>query len=659
MNNFFDVKSVAIIGASANPKKLGHQILKNLIKGGFSGRIFPINLKEHTILGLPTYQSVLDVNAKIEMAVVVVPREIVPEVVLQCVHKEIPYVLIITAGFAEKDNVGKKLSQRLLKTTLGTKTKIIGPNTLGIIDNSNHLNLTFALSEVLPGEIGLILQSGAIGAAIFDWAKENSVGISKFISLGNKIHLDELDALELLGNDPVTKVIAIYLEEISNPAKFMVLTHEIGKIKPIIFLKGGVTSQGAKAATSHTAALSTSHELTDALCDQANLLVARDFEELLNFLSIFSTKVIDLAKNNLAIITNAGGPGILAADGASCNNLKVLRPSRNTESSLKQRLKTYASISNPFDLGGDALAENYREALEIVEKSQEYSAIAVILTPQTATEIEKTAHVITTFNRSKKSIIASFLGGAKIIKAIKILTQSHIPHYDDPAEGLRLLGKIYNYHQKKTYLDKTVEITSTANQTKLTDEEIIGYYKLPYIKSINVSNDAELMGHVDEIGFPLVYKTAKKITHKGKKHLVGLNIGNHDDLQRAVSSIGFPGVLQPMIESPFEIICGAKRDPRYGVVTLFGQGGIFTEEEKDIQIKILPLTERDLHEMIEETKIWKAISDRELLIEFCNIIIKLARIITENQDISEIELNPIKILSEKKLLAVDINIKRL
>lgn len=657
MENFFDPQSVALIGASANPKKLGHQLLKNLIKGGFKGAIFPVNLKEKKILKLPVFQSILDIHRKIDLACIIVPREIVPQVLRQCLHKEIPYVLIISAGFAEKDALGKKLQEELVTVTRGTKTRIIGPNCLGLIDTSGKLNLTFAATEVKPGGIGLILQSGAIGAAIFDWAKVNNVGISKFISLGNKVHLTEIDALRVFAQDPNTKVIALYLEEISNPAKFLFTCREVTAKKPIIILKGGATLAGAQAAQSHTAALSTPGKLNVALFEQANLLVAEDFEELLNFLEIFAKKTYDLEKNTLAIITNAGGPGILAADAAAHHKLILPKISASQSNKIAQKIKSFANLNNPFDLGGDASAESYFELLHFVENSPLFSSVIVIVTPQTATEIEKTAQVIKTFKTSEKPIVTSFLGGTKIQKAVKILTKNHLPHYDDPAEGIELLGKIYRYHRQREIPAKNIEIQPVINQTALTDEEIIKNYQLPCVKSYLVTNDAEVMGLVEEIGFPLVYKTAKKITHKGKARKVGLNITDKIALARALQVIGFPGIIQEMIDSFYEVIVGGRRDKVFGPMVIFGQGGIFTEENADISIKLLPLTEADLDEMIEAPRIWQAIKDLKVKILFKDLIIDLAKIILENQDIAEIELNPIKVMP-KKIIAVDINVKR-
>ena len=657
MTNFFQSSSIAIIGASRNPKKLGHQLLKNLIQAGFEGRIFPINLKEKRILCLPVYKSVLDVHARLDLACIIVPREIVPQIMRQCVHKEIPYILIITAGFSEKDSLGKKLERELLDITAHTKTKIIGPNCLGLVDTANHLNLTFASSKVNKGNISLILQSGAIGAAIFDWAQKNNIGINKFISLGNKVHFNELDSLDILAEDKATKIIALYLEEISEPIEFLIKCRQISQKKPIIILKGGLSKAGAKAASSHTAALSTAPELNETLFEQANLLVAQDFEELLNFLEIFSNKIFDLTSNNLAIITNAGGPGILAADAASRHGFRLVKLSSKIQKAITAKNPNFASLANPFDLGGDAKPEDFFQIINLIENHQSFSAILIIVTPQATTELEKIAKIITLFQTSQKPIIASFLGGLKIERALKILQKGRIPFYDDPAEALVLLGKIYHYWQKRNRSSKIIELQPVINQTELSSDEIIKNYNLPFVKSYLVNNDAELMGHVEEIGFPLVYKTAKKIVHRGKSGKIGLNISDALALHRAVLNLGFPGILQEMIDSPFEIIVGARRDPIFGPVMVFGQGGIFTEEKADTCLKLLPLTESDLDEMIKKAKIWPAISDFAVEDLIKNLILKLAKIILENPSIEIIELNPLKVL-KKEITAVDINIKR-
>ncbi len=656
-NNFFQSQSIAIIGASANPKKLGYQLLKNLLAAGFTGKVFPINLKEKEILGLESFQSVLDIHRQLDLAVIIVPREIVPQVLRQCVLKEIPYVVIISAGFAEKDAKGEKLQQELIKITKNSPTKIIGPNCLGIVDTTNNLNLTFAAADVLKGPIGLILQSGAIGAAIFDWAKSEEIGISKFISLGNKIHLTEIEALEILAGDEKTKAIALYLEEITDPPLFMAKCRELSLQKPIIILKGGMSIKGAKAAASHTGALSSPEELNSALFRQANLIVAEDYEELLDFLALFSSKIADFSENSLAIVTNAGGPGILAVDAASNFKMKLPKLSDKEIISLEKEISDFASLENPFDLGGDADALSYQKIIKFIQNINSFSAILAIVTPQATTNLEQIAQILSSFRGGPKILMACFLGGQRVAKSLDILAKAHLPHYDDPAEAIELLSKIYQYSKKREHPLTTVNLPKTVHHIHLSEQELISRYALPFAKSYEVSNDAEVMGHIETLGYPVAYKAAK-IRHRGKRGKVGLNIDDHSSLERAIRVIGFPGILQEMIDSSLEIIIGARRDTKFGVTLLFGQGGIFVEEQKDTSFAILPLTARDLDEMIEETKVWQTLKRIQVKEAIKEVILKVALLMVENDDIKEIELNPLKVLPQK-IIAVDLHLERI
>lgn len=656
MINFFNPKSIAIIGASNNPQKLGNQLLKNLINAGFEGQILPINLKEKEVLGLKAFQSVLDIHRSIDFAVIIVPREIVPHVLKQCVLKNIPTVLIISAGFAEKDLVGKKLQQELLEITKNTKTKIIGPNCLGIIDTANNVNLTFAAAQVLRGDVSLILQSGAMGAAIFDWAKANEIGINKFISLGNKIHISETEVIEILTNDPKTKAIVLYLEEIKEPKLFLEKCRELSAKKPIIILKGGMSAKGAQAASSHTGALSSPEELNTALFRQANLIVAEDYEELLDFLELFSSKVFDIKKNNLGIITNAGGIGILAVDATADFKINLPKLSLAEQKKLSGDLASYASLANPFDLGGDADTISYKKVLDFLERSNLFSAILVIVTPQSMTQVDQIAEILAATRYKPCPIMASFLGGPKIKNAQKILAKSHIPNYDDPREAIALLAKISSYFKKNERAHDLINIATSSSYVNQSEEALIARYGIPFAPFVEVMNDADLMGHIEEIGYPIVYKAAK-VKARGKRGKVGLNINDHQSLEQAVRSIGFPGILQKMIDAQVEIIIGARRDPRFGITVLFGEGGIFVEEQMDINFRILPLTDKDLDEMIEETKVWQILKRTNAKNHIKNVILKIAQLMTENNDIKEIELNPLKV-TPQGIIAVDINIKR-
>ncbi len=656
MNNFFQPKSVAIIGASSNPRKLGFQVTDNLKKAGFSGKILPINLDDKKILGFAAHQSVLDIHRPIDFATIIVPREVVPQVLKQCVIKEIPNVLIISAGFAEKDAKGKKLQKELTQITKGQKTKIIGPNCLGIINTEIGLNLTFAASRVNKGNIGLILQSGAIGAAILDWAQANELGISKFISLGNKISISEIESLKLMGDDPQTKVIAMYIEELDKPHEFFLLSRRIARDKPIIVLKGGKTEEGAKAASSHTAALTTDIALNRTLFSQANLIFAETYEELLNLLMLFEEKVGSVDQNTLAILTNAGGPGILAADSAAKVGLKLPNLSNHATEELKKTLDGFATLENPFDLGGDASPHRYRTALKTILSSKNFAATLIIVTPQSMTEPLKLAKTIGEFRHAHMPILSSFLGGSKIERARKFLIKKRLPSFDDPAEAITELAKVYQYHRRKEMPQKEIKFGNTGYTTH-NPQTLIKHFQIPFADSEIVNSEAELMAAAERIDFPLVYKTAREIKSKEKSGKVGLNIVDNQELRRAVRAIGFPGIVQQMIISPYELILGAKRDPNFGIALLLGQGGIYAEENPNISYKILPLTDLDLTEMIEQADIYPILKEMGLVTQVKSTILKLTSAILSDSSIKEIELNPLKLL-KGKLIGVDINITR-
>lgn len=376
---------------------------------------------------------------------------------------------------------------------------------------------------------------------------------------------------------------------------------------------------------------------------------------MLDFLAIFSSEIFDVHKNSLAIITNAGGLGILAVDAVADFKLNLPRLNLSQQRALKSKLPSFASLENPFDLGGDADALSYQKTISYLEDTNLFAAILVIVTPQSMTEIDQIAKIITEFRR-RRPILTAFLGGPKIKNAKTLLSKARIPNYDDPREAIMLLGKIYRYYQKASSDHEIINLSLEKTYSNQSEEQLIDNYNLPFAKFVKVTNDAELMGHIEEIGYPVVYKAAN-VKARGKRGKVGLSITDHSALQRAVRAIGYPGILQKMIDSTVEIIIGARRDPKFGITLLFGEGGIFVEEENDINFRILPLTDQDLDEMIEQTKVWQIIKRMKIKAPVKEVILKIAKLMRENPDIKEIELNPLKVLP-KKIIAVDINIKK-
>lgn len=448
MDKFFNPKSIAIIGASHHSEKLGYQVLENLIRAGFKGKIYPVNPQSGRILNLDVYPSVTRISDEIDLAVVIVPAKIVPEVLSECVKKHIPYAIVISAGFSEIGAKGKILQDEITDVIIkSSPLRVLGPNCLGIINTSNNLNTTFAAPQITKGNVAAVFQSGALGVALLDWAKTYEFGFSKFISLGNKIDLEESEILKYLENDEETKIIAMYLEQISNPKKFLQVAREVAAKKPVIILKGGTTKIGAHAAFSHTAAMVTPYLLNRAIFAQANLIVAQTIEEMLSFIQLLSCEP-PARENKLGIITNAGGPAIITADIAS--RLGVQLPPVNPKiiSKIRKALPEISENTNPLDLTGEALAESYKTALAAFVEDPSIASILVILTPQTMTEIDKTAQVLASFANIAKPIVASFLGDRMVASGIEILRKAKVPHYSDPEDAVKSLTKVTNYWKK-------------------------------------------------------------------------------------------------------------------------------------------------------------------------------------------------------------------
>lgn len=659
MLKLFKPQSVAIIGASRHKEKIGYQILDNLIKSGYKGKIYPVNPEASEILGLKSFKHISEITDEIDLALVVVPAIIVQQELQNCVLKQIPYAIVISSGFSEIGPSGKHLQEQIKNDIVkNSHLRVVGPNCLGLINTSNGLNLTFAAPKMVTGNVSAVFQSGALGVAFLDLAQKYEFGFAKFISLGNKVDLEESEILNYLADDPDTAVIALYIEEISNPAKFFRIARETSDKKPIVVLKGGITKLGAKAAFSHTASMVGSKEINRAIFSQANLINVKTMEEMLSIISILSHEP-PVQERKLAIITNAGGPGIIATDAASRHQFTLLSPKKNN---LKHELKmaSLTSIANPLDLTGAAKAKDYEIALSYFSKDDSFSSILILLTPQTATEIEETAKVIAKYAKAPKPIISSFLGDKMVENSIEILKKAQCPHFEDPDEGIRALEKVITYWQKRFSNNAPLKIKNLERISQATKDPLalISDYHISVPRSGLASNIISALQIFREINGPVAVKNiSPRIVHKFKAGKVKLNIQNENDLKRAISDVGFPILIQKMIDIPLEVIVGAKRDENLGVLITFGWGGIFTQDILDFSTKITPLTENDLNEMIKETKIGKILIRENInLDKLKDTIIAVAQIMTDYPEITEIDLNPIKI-DKERLYCVDARYK--
>ncbi len=451
LDSFFNPKSVAIIGASHTPGKVGYAIVDDFLKGNFKGKIYPVNPDTTPLLGLQVCSSVKKIPGKIDMAVIAVPAGIVPKVLEECVERNVNSVVIISAGFSETGREGKLLEDRCKKIIEKSKTRVIGPNCIGIYDAYSDVDTLFLSEERMrrpkKGNIAFISQSGAVGSTILDWLAEENIGISKFVSYGNAMDVNEVDLLNYLGEDEKTKVVAIYLEGIkSEGKKFIETVKKITKRKPVIVLKAGKTEKGTKAVISHTGSLAGSAKLYSAVFKQTGVIEAGTWEELFDFARAFSTQPLPKG-NKLAIITNGGGFGVLATDEAERQNVSLPEPSDKIKNKLKKHVPPYVILHNPIDLTGDANAERYKVALEEC-LGGEYDGVVAITLFQVPTLEEKIVDVMTEMKKYNKPILCCAVGSGFTKKFSEILEGKNIPVYETPERAVKSFAQMWKYFGK-------------------------------------------------------------------------------------------------------------------------------------------------------------------------------------------------------------------
>jgi acetyltransferase len=689
---FFNPKSIAVIGASTKKNKLGYTLLKNLIDFKYGGKIYPINPKYQKILKLKTFPSVLDVQGKIDLAIVVIPSKIIPLVLEQCGRKKIKSVIIISAGFREIGDKGKELENKIIKIAEKYRIKILGPNCLGILDSINNLNASFAGQMLQKGKIGFISQSGAICCAVLDWAEKMNIGFSRFVSLGNMAGVNEIDFLRFFKKDSKTKTIITYLEQITDGKKFIKEASQITKTKPLIVIKSGETKEGRQAVLSHTGALAKSNEMTKFAFQQNGIIQANSLLELFDLIKFYSAEFL-LNSQKIAILTNAGGPGAITVDAVKKNNLELSNFQRKTVKLLEKKLPVSASVKNPVDLIGDAKADRYKIALDILIKDKKTGAIIIILTPQSVTEIKKTAETIIELSKkTKKPILTSFIGGKNIKQANEILSKANIPVYDYPEQTVKVLAKVWNYEKwkkenqrmnssvgfkiSKNSFNKIEKIIKEAKKKNLKQlnafdtEKILKIYKILVIKSYLARDSNEAMKISRRINQPVVLKiSSPDIVHKTDTGGIKRNLKNSKEIKSAFEEIiknvkkKFPKakingiIIQPMVQEQKEMILGIKQDELFGPFVMFGSGGIFAEVFKDISFRLSPLTKQEARKMIKETKAMKILKgtrgQKPANIEaIVKILLNLSVLSQDFPEIKEVDINPL-MAGEKKAIAVD------
>ena len=676
LESFFNPKSVAVVGASRQRGKVGYEILANMIEAGYEGQIYPVNPKTDTIEGLKCYPDIKSIGKTPDLVIIIIPAKFVPEIMQQCAKVGVKSVIIITAGFKEVGEEGRELEKQIVQIARRAGIRIIGPNCLGIIAPANKLNASFGGDLPTEGVIGYISQSGALLAAILDMANANSIGFSKLVSIGNKADVDELDLIKALGEDDDTKVIAGYLESITDGNAFVNQAERISHDKPILLMKSGGTQAGAQAASSHTGSLAGSETAYEAVFERAGIIRCNSIKEQFDYAQAFAYQPLP-AEPKVAVITNAGGPGIMAADAIERVGLEFAELDEETKKTLASKLPPAANLNNPVDVLGDALADRYEFALDVVLGDKNVNIVLVLLTPQAMTESAATAEALVKLSDGKynKPILACFMGAEKVRDGLKILRQGRIPQYDAPESAVSTIKAMADYVRWRTRPKRVVKLFP-VNRRKV--ENIIDRHLRKGLREIGETEAKEILeaygfvtpkGSVaataeqaaniaQQLGFPVVLKIwSPDILHKSDVGGVQIGINDVKEVKDAFDLMMYRipkklpeaeilGVLvQEMCGGGKEVILGMNRDPHFGPLMMFGMGGIMVEVLKDVSFYLAPLTAEEAKQMLINTRTYHILKgvrgqegvDIETIAEGLQ---RLSQLVTEFPQIQEMDINP-------------------
>ncbi|MBE9189787.1 bifunctional acetate--CoA ligase family protein/GNAT family N-acetyltransferase [Gloeocapsopsis crepidinum LEGE 06123] len=700
LNAIFAPQTVAVIGASDQANSVGRTILWNLISHPFGGTVFPVNPKRHSVLGIKTYATVKDIPESIDLAIIATPASTVPDIIAECVDAGVEGAIIVSAGFREIGTVGAELEQQIKQQLRRGKMRLIGPNCLGVMHPRNGINATFASVMARPGNVGFISQSGALCTAILDWSLRENVGFSAFISIGSMLDVSWGDLIYYLGDDPHTHSIVIYMESIGDARSFLSAAREVALTKPIIVLKAGRTEAAAKAATSHTGALTDSDEVIDAAFRRCGVLRVNSISDLFDMAEVLAKQPRPKG-SRLTIITNAGGPGVLATDALMTTGGELAELSASAIAALNQLLPPHWSHGNPIDILGDAEPERYLQALEIVATDPSSDGILVILTPQAMTDPTLTAerlksYIATHTASARKPILASWMGGTEVATGEMILNRASIPTYPYPDTAARVFNYMWQYSYNlrgiyetpvlsthavdgataRTLVETTIAKIHQARMilTEVESKQILAAYGIPIVATCVAKSEAEAINCAEGIGYPVVLKLfSETITHKTDVGGVQLNLPNAAAVQRAYQAIAtsvsdkvgvehFLGVtVQPMVSTDgYELIIGSSLDLHFGPVLLFGSGGQLVEVFQDRAIALPPLNTTLARRMMEQTRIYKALLglrgrqpiDMNALEQ---LMVRFSQLVVEQRWIKEIDINPL-LASPHGLIALDARI---
>ncbi len=681
LHTLFAPRSIAVIGASTRPGSVGYALTENLLKNGFAGKIYPVNPKTDTLFGLPCYKNISAIPHDVDLAIIIIPAAGVPAVLRETGTKGVRAAIIISSGFKETGDIGKTLEEEITSIARESDIALLGPNCLGFLHPAFNLNASFAGRMPDDGNIAFFSQSGALCTAILDLAAD-TLGFSHFASIGNKAVIGENELLRFFADDENVGTIGFYTEGLTDGAAIIGTGRAIiakTNAAPVIALKSGATDAGTRASSSHTGALAGSDAGYEALFRQARILRAASLEELIHFLAVFSHNPLPQG-DRLAIVTNAGGLGVLATDSAVARGLTIAELSEISKEKLKSALPPAASVENPVDVLGDALADRYRSALEIVAADADVDMLLIIVTPQTMTQAKETAEVLADIKKQHpdKPMIAVFAGAGSFEDGFKILKENgiaYVPYPEAGAEALAGLAQVAQWRARSAATpfvlrnidrDKTAAVIEAAKKEKrfnLTEQEaseVLRAYGFPLLSSYAVTNKKEALAVAQKIGKKVVLKIiSPDIIHKSDVGGVLLDIDPEDaesaykklfsQVRRNMPRARLAGALVVEMAQQSggrEIILGLKKEPGLGTLVLAGLGGIFVETFKDTALRFAPLTREDAEEMLRELKSFPLLEgargqDGIHIGTLIDMIGRLSRLATDFPDIAELDINPV------------------
>jgi acetyltransferase len=692
LNRIFNPKSIAVIGASDRENSIGAKILSNLIGAGYKGSVFPVNPSRQTVQGITAYPSVTKIPLKVDLAVIVTPARTVPQIVEECGEAGVSGIIIISAGFKEAGKAGAELEKQILEHQKKYGMRIIGANSFGVIRPKINLYATFADKQANHGKIAFISQSAALCASALDWAWEAQVGFSAVVSTGSMLDVDLGDFIDYFGTDPQTRSIMLYVESIKNARKFMSAARGFARTKPIVLVKAGRFKESSEATFSHSGSLGGEDAVYDAAFRRTGIVRVEAISDLFNCAEALAMQPNPTGPN-LTIITNAGGPAIMATDNLVAKGGKLSQLSDETVRALESVLPAYCSIANPIDVYEEATSDRFRSVMEICLKDPNSNGFLIIYTPQGATAPSALAEVIVDLaKQTKKPILTSLMSeDNRCREARRILQRNGVPSFATPDEAVSTFMYMYSYTQNLEFLYQTPEELSVeqTNPTLLkgilrrafcegrkvlTLPESIRFleeYKIPTVKTLVARTPEEATVLSSEVGYPVVMKAlSPQVTHKSKIGGVILNVCSpsetaafFDELASRIknySAAEFQGVaIQPMMrEKGYELLIGSKKDSQFGSVIIFGMGGTATEFFKDVAIGFPPLNQVLARQLVEDTAIYKRAlsSGSPLNVKLLEaILVKFSQLVTDFPEIKEIDVNPL-IVGEDSAVAVDAHV---